>query len=152
MSEPDYKKKYEELLAKYQEAQKHIEALQKRCQELERKSRELATLKAIEIAYEQKSEIDDFIRKYLGQRPTFGGGSTLRWELFESLLKKLFEEKEGDYREFVRRFARQQGLTERKLEYGYIKPLIDDGVIEVFYGNDGVKWRWKIDVKKYGKR
>jgi hypothetical protein len=135
MSQEEWKKKYEELAAKYQDALKRIEALQKQIQTVK-------SAKVIEIGYEQKSLVDSFIKEYLGNRPTFGGGSALRWDLNEKLIKALFDEKEGDYGEFVRRFARKQGLTERKLEYGYMKALIDDGVIEVFYGNKGLKWRW----------
>jgi hypothetical protein len=135
MSKEEWKKKYEELVAKYQDALKRIEALQKQLETVK-------TTKVIEIGYEQKSLVDFFIKEYLGNRPTFGGGSALRWDLNEKLIKALFDEKEGDYDEFIRRFARMQGLTERKLEYGYIKSLIDDGVIEVFYGNKGLKWRW----------
>jgi hypothetical protein len=135
LSQDDYRKKYEELQQKYEEALKLIEALKRQLETVKSK-------KTIEIAYEQKSVIDKFIKKYLGDRPTFGGGSTLRWDLYEELIKKLFEEKDGDYSEFIRRFARMKGLTEKKLEYGYMKPLVDDGIIEVYYGNDGQKWRW----------
>jgi hypothetical protein len=131
----DWKKKYEELEAKYQDALKRIEALQKQLETVKKQ-------KVIELGYEQKSIIDAFLREYLGDRPSFGGGAALRWDLFEKLIKALLDEKEGDYVEFLRRFARKQGLTERKLDYGYMKPLIEDGVIEVFYGNKGLKWRW----------
>jgi hypothetical protein len=134
-AQENWKKKYDELSAKYQDALKRIEALEKQLEAVK-------TKKVIEIGYEQKSLIDSFIKRYLGDRPTFGGGSALRWDLFETLIKKLFDEKEGDYAEFIRRFARMQGLTERKLEYGYIKSLIDDDIIEVFHGNNGLKWRW----------
>jgi hypothetical protein len=143
MSQEDWKKKYEELLAEHQETLKKVEALE----------RQLETLKKetfIKLKYEEKSEIDKFIKEYLGDRPTFGGGSTLRWDLYEKLIKKLFEEKEGNYAEFVRRFARMQGLTERKLEYGYMKSLIDDGIIEIFHGNSGLMWRWKGGKKEIG--
>jgi hypothetical protein len=134
-AQEDWKKKYEEILEKYQEALKRIEALQRQVETLR-------TRKALEIIHEEKTAIDQFIKLYLGDRPTFGGGSALRWELNADLIKTLYEEKSGDYAEFIRRFARKKGLTERKLEYGYIKPLIEDGVIEVYFGNEGWKWRW----------
>jgi uncharacterized protein YeaO (DUF488 family) len=140
--EENYRKKYEELQReheelkqKYEETLRLVEALKKQLETVKKK-------KAIEIAYEEKSAIDTFILRYLGKRPSHGGGSTLRWELTSELIRKLFEEKEGDYHEFIRRFARMKGLTERKLEFGYIRPLIDDGVIEVYFGNEGLKWRW----------
>ena len=137
----NWKKKYEELLDKHQQAVKRMEALEKQL--------ETAKLhKLIDIKYEEKSEIDKFLTEYLGDRPKFGGGATLRWSLFEDLIKYLHKEKDGDYAELVRRFARMKGLTERKVEYGYIKPLVDDGIIEVFYGNTGLKWRWKGKAKK----
>jgi hypothetical protein len=138
----NYKKKYEELQREYEELkQKHEETL-RLVEALKKQLETVKTKKAIEIAYEEKSAIDTFISRYLGRRPSYGGGSSLRWELNSELIKKLFEEKEGDYHEFIRRFARMKGLTEKKLEFGYIKPLIEDGVIEVYFGNDGLKWKW----------
>jgi cell division septum initiation protein DivIVA len=134
-SQEDWKKKYEELQEKYQVAQKHIEALKKRVEELESK-------KAIETAQKERDSIDIFIKKYLGEKPSFGGGAALRWDLNVELIKTLFKEKEGDYAEFIRRFARMKGLTERRLELSYIKPLIEDEVIEVYFGNEGLRWRW----------
>jgi hypothetical protein len=144
-ADEDWKRKYEELLAKHQDTLKKMEAL-------ERQVETLKLHKLIDSKYEEKSEIDTFIKDYLGDRPSFGGGSALRWDLSEKLIRKLCEEKEGGYAEFIRRFARMQGLTERKLEYGYLKPLIDDGIIEVFYGNDELKWRWKGKGRKVGER
>jgi hypothetical protein len=58
------------------------------------------------------------------------------------LIRRLYIEKEGNYREFIKRFSRTRGLTEKKLESSYLKPLIDDGIIELYFSNEGLRWKW----------
>ena len=122
--------------AKYEEAMKLVEALKRQLQTKETNKK-----------YEERSEIDTILKTLLGDRPSLGGGSALRWDLCERLIKQLYRKKEGDYRDFIGRFAWQSGLTERKLEYGYMKPLEEQGVIEVFMGQNGIKWKWIAKVK-----
>lgn len=135
-SKVDWKTKYLELQKKHEETLKLVEALKRQIQTIN-----------VEKRYEEKSEITDLVKALLGDRPSFGGGSALRWDLYEKLLKRLYEKKEGNYHEFLRKFARQNGLTEKKLEYGYVKSLIDDGIIEIFESINGTMWRWKAKVK-----
>jgi hypothetical protein len=137
----DWKQKYEELLTKYEAALKEIDALRRKIEMMK-----------IEKTYEEKGEIDLIIKSYIGDKPKFGGGATLRWKVFKDLLTTLYLEKSGDYQSFIRRFARRQGLTEKRVEKEYVEQLIDDGIIEVFHGDDGLKWRWVWKKGKQGEK
>lgn len=127
------KKDYKAL---YKEALKRIEALERQLK-----------LKGIELKYEEKGEIALLLEHLFGNRPSFGGGSVLRWELSRKLVTALYQEQEGDFHRFMRRFSRHNGITLRTLRVRYLNPLIDEGIIEVFAGENSEKWRWKAKVK-----
>jgi hypothetical protein len=134
--ENELKRKYEELLIKYEEALKQIETLKKHLKNLE------ASPRKVEITSEEVRKLEKFITLYLGEKPVQVGGASIRWNLSADLIRRLYIEKEGNYREFIKRFSRTRGLTEKKLESSYLKPLIDDGIIELYFSDEGLRWKW----------
>lgn len=129
MATDDYKKKYEDAL-------KRIEALEKQLKN-----------KNTEKQYEERHSIDELLQRRFGERPVMGGPRT-RWELSRELVKALYREQEGNYPEFLRRFSGRKGLTVPTLEANYMRPLIEDEIIELFEGRTGMMWRWKVKIKK----
>ena len=108
--------------------------------------------KTIDNNYEFKDEIGTLITQLFGERPAFGGGAVLRWQLSIKLVKDLYRLKDGDYPPLVRRLSRHSGLTVKTLQEKYLNPLIDEGIIEIFHDDSSEKWRWiakvKLKVKK----
>jgi len=129
--------------AKYDEAEKQIKALKLQIELLKKQTAE----KNITQAYEEKTELTELLNTLFGRRPTFGGGTTLRWTLQRDLVKQLFREKEGSYDDLIRNFCRQHGLNRRTFEERYIIPLVDDDIIRLFEAKNETRWKWIAKVK-----